>query len=106
MSGLATKKFTGSPAAAALLRKVALPINPLASVAVVQPAALLHMKPQGLGLRAARKPRKAALVQLAPVYAAALPALPAAWPLKCARKIGSGTVPAPVCANVAPRPAA
>ena len=48
------------PAAVALFLKVVLPISPLLSEAVLQPSALLHMKPSGLGLRAARKPRKLA----------------------------------------------
>jgi hypothetical protein len=71
-----------------LFRSVALPISPVL---------FAEAKPNGFGLRAARKPRNVAFVQFAPVYAPVLPAFPDGCPLKNARKIGSGTVPgAPV----------
>src|SRR5207244_12514712 len=93
-SGLATKKFDGNPAAAALLRNVVLPRRPFGIVPAVQPVGLLHMNPSGFGLWAARYPRKLALVQFAPTYCDASPALDPFCPLKYARKIGSGEVPA------------
>src|SRR5262245_63485529 len=106
-SGLAMKKFTGNPAAAALPRNVVLPMNPLPIVAAVQPAALAHMNPYGFGFIAARKPRNVAFVQFVPLYRVGSPAPELFVPLKYARKIGSGDVPgAPVYANVLPRPAA
>jgi len=52
------------------------------------------MNPNGFGFCAARYPRNDELVQLAPEYCVASPALPLPCPLKYARKIGSGDVPA------------
>src|SRR5258705_11373833 len=97
MSGFAMNRFAGRPAAAALVRYLLSPRNPLDRFAVAHPVALAHMNPCGLGLFAARKLRKVELVQSAPVYAAVLAACAAATPLKKARKVGSGDVPgAPV----------
>ena len=84
-SGLTTKKFAGTPAAAAFALRVALPIRPVV---------FADANPNGFGLRAARKPRNVELVQFAPEYAAVLPAWLDGWPLKNARNVGSGAVPA------------
>src|SRR5262249_18720542 len=115
-SGLTMKKFAGSPAAAALARNVALPMKPFCRVVALQPAplptglevpALRHAKANGFGFRMARNPRLVELVQLLPVYIAGSPAEALFTPLKNARKIGSGDVPAaPVYANVLPLPPA
>src|SRR5690348_2414363 len=112
MSGLATKKFAGRPAASAFVRNDP-PRKPFDSVAAVHPVpgpatvgTVLHMKPHGFGFIIARKPWNVVLVQPVPVYLVVSPACDPGPPLRYARKMGSGDVPgAPVYANVAPRPA-
>src|SRR5262249_51508035 len=107
VSGLAMKKFAGSPAAAALLRNVALPMKPFCRVVLLHPVALRQANANGLGFSAARNAWFAELVQLPPMYFDVSPAEAAPTPLKYARKIGSGAVPGmPVYANVAPLPPA